>query len=76
MNIIERVKNSLLNPKTEWEVINGETATPTSLLTTYVLPLAIIGSLGGLLKGLFVSDTLLGCILYAALGLTAINIFS
>ena len=28
MNIIERVKNILLTPKTEWEVINGETAPP------------------------------------------------
>lgn len=60
MNIIERVKNILIAPKTEWEVINGETATPGSLLMTYVLPLSIIGAAGGLLKGLFVSGTLLG----------------
>lgn len=55
MNIIERVKNILITPKTEWEVINGETATPQSLLTGYVLPLAIIGAAGTLLKGLLVS---------------------
>lgn len=30
MNIIERVKNILMTPKTEWDVINGETATPMS----------------------------------------------
>lgn len=57
MNIIERVKNILITPKTEWEVINGETATPTSLLMGYVLPLALIGCVGTLLKGLLFSGT-------------------
>ena len=51
MNLIERVKNILLTPKTEWEVINGESATPMSLLMGYVLPLAIVAALGSLLKG-------------------------
>ncbi len=45
MNLIERVKNILVSPKTEWEVINGETATPMSLLTGYVLILALIPAL-------------------------------
>ena len=52
MNLIERVKNMLLTPKTEWDVINSETATPQSLLMTYVLPLAIVASIGSLLQGL------------------------
>ena len=55
MNIIERVKNILITPKTEWEVINGETATPQSLLMGYVLPLAVIASVGSLLKGLMIT---------------------
>ncbi len=42
MNLIERAKNILLTPKTEWEVINGESATPMSLLTGYVMILALI----------------------------------
>ena len=50
MNLIERVKNILVTPKTEWEVINEETATPISLLTAYVLPLAIVASIGTVLK--------------------------
>lgn len=52
MNIIERVKNILLTPKTEWDVINGEAATPMGLLTGYVLPLAILSAAGSLLRGL------------------------
>ncbi len=52
MNIIERVKNILVTPKTEWDVINGETATAQSLLMGYVFPLAIVAAVGYLLKGL------------------------
>lgn len=51
MNLIERVKNILLTPKTEWDVINGETATTQSLLMGYVLPLSIVAAAGSLLKG-------------------------
>jgi Yip1 domain len=42
MNLIERVKNILLTPKTEWDVINGETETPQSLLPKYVIIMALI----------------------------------
>jgi len=45
MNLVERVKNILITPKTEWEVINGETATPQSLLMGYVLPLSLVGAI-------------------------------
>ncbi len=44
MNIIERVKNILVTPKTEWNVIAAEEGTSTSVLTTYVLPLSLIGA--------------------------------
>ncbi len=51
MNLIDRVKNILITPKTEWDVIDNETATPQSLLMSYVLPLAIISAVGPLLTG-------------------------
>lgn len=54
MNIIERVKNMIVNPKKEWEVINGESATVSSLLTGYVLPLAVIGALAGFIGYAFI----------------------
>lgn len=57
MNIIERVKNILITPKTEWDVINGETATPQTLLMSYVLPLAVVAAAGSLLKGLLFAGT-------------------
>ncbi len=42
MNIIDRVKNILITPKTEWEVIEKETTEIPKLLTGYLLLLAII----------------------------------
>lgn len=42
MNLIERVKNILITPKTEWDVIDGETETPASLLPKYVVIMALI----------------------------------
>ena len=43
MALIDRVKNILLTPKTEWPVIAGETPTVQSLYVGYVLILAAIG---------------------------------
>jgi hypothetical protein len=58
MNIIERVKNILITPKTEWEVINAESATPQSLLMGYVLPMAVVASLGAILQAFLFAGTL------------------
>ena len=44
MNLIERAKNILLTPKTEWDVVNNETPDTTKILTTYVIPLVAIGT--------------------------------
>lgn len=44
MNIIERVKNILLAPKKEWDVIAGETDTLSGVITKYVVPLSIVGA--------------------------------
>jgi hypothetical protein len=58
MNLIDRVKNILITPKTEWDVINGESATPQSLFTGYVLPLAIVSAIGPLLSGFLFAGVL------------------
>lgn len=55
MNLIERVKNILVTPKTEWEVINTETATSQSLFMSYVMPLSLVAAAGSLLRGLLFS---------------------
>lgn len=42
MGLFDRAKNILLSPKSEWQVINGETETPQTLLMKYVIPMALI----------------------------------
>ena len=42
MNLVDRVKNIIMTPKTEWPVIAAEEANPTAILTGYVIPLAAV----------------------------------
>jgi hypothetical protein len=60
MNLIQRAKNILFTPKTEWEVIAGETATLGSLLTGYVLPLSLIPAICSFLGMLLFGGLILG----------------
>ena len=41
--LVDRVKNILLSPKTEWERIDAEPATVKGLYTGYAMILAAIG---------------------------------
>lgn len=42
MDIINRIKNVLLSPKTEWPTIEQENAPHAKVFTTYVVPLGLI----------------------------------
>ena len=44
MEIVQRVKNILLQPKAEWPIIEAEPESTGSLYTRYLIPLAAIGS--------------------------------
>jgi hypothetical protein len=57
MNLIERVKNILITPKTEWDVINGETPNTQSILTTYVIPLVAIGAIASFIGWGFIGKS-------------------
>ncbi len=48
MNLVERVKKILLQPKSEWEVIAGEPTSAGELYQGYILPLAAIGPLASI----------------------------
>ncbi len=50
MALVDRVKNILLTPKTEWPAISDETATVQSIYVGYVLILAAIGPLAMLIR--------------------------
>ena len=49
MNIVDRVKNILLTPKTEWPRIDSEPATIGGIYTSYVVILAAIGPICALI---------------------------
>lgn len=49
MNIVERVKNILINPKKEWEVIDQETTEIPQLVTGYLVILALIPAVASLI---------------------------
>ena len=49
MNLVDRVKNILLNPATEWETIKKEDHMISDLFTQYALKLAAIPALAGII---------------------------
>jgi hypothetical protein len=57
MNIVERAKNIMLTPKTEWDVVAAD-ATPTQgLITGYVLPLAAIAAIAHFISAAVIGTT-------------------
>lgn len=50
-SLIDRVKNILLTPKTEWAKIDGEPATVQGLFTGYVMILAALGPIASVIGG-------------------------
>ncbi|HEY2630731.1 MAG TPA: Yip1 family protein [Usitatibacter sp.] len=55
MNLVDRVKKLMLQPKSEWQVIDGETHTVQGLYTGYVMILAAIPAVCG-----FIGMSLIG----------------
>ena len=47
MGIVDRIKNILLTPKSEWEVIAAETTPTNTIIVNYVLPLAAVAAICG-----------------------------
>jgi hypothetical protein len=60
MNIVARVKNILLTPKTEWDVIAAEPAPPKDLVLGYVLPLAALAAICGFISSYVIGHTVFG----------------
>jgi len=49
MSLVDRAKNIIMTPKTEWPVIAAEEPNATAILTGYVIPLALIPSIASLI---------------------------
>ncbi|MGH7900727.1 MAG: Yip1 family protein [Thermodesulfobacteriota bacterium] len=60
MNLVERVKNIILKPKQEWNVIDTEAAQTIDLYKCYVIPLAAIGPIASLIGTTLIGISLPG----------------
>ena len=49
MNIVDRAKNIIMTPKTEWPVIAGEEPVAAQIVSGYVVPLALIPAVAALI---------------------------
>jgi hypothetical protein len=54
MQLIERAKNILITPKTEWEVIERDNTPTQALIVQYVLPLAAVAAVATFIGQVFV----------------------
>ena len=72
MNLVDRVKNVLLTPKTEWGVIAAESTTQKDIFLGYVLPLAafaaVMGFLSSYVVGMMISSFFHMSIMWALVG--------
>jgi len=59
MNVVNRAKNMIVTPKTEWDVVAAEPTPPAQVVTGYVLPLAAAYALASFI-GLAIFAGLLG----------------
>jgi hypothetical protein len=90
MSLVERAKNILLQPKQEWQVIDGEPTTVGDLYRSYIIPLSAVPPVAALigwsvfgLKLPFVGTiripigTLIGrCVLQYVLGLVMVYVLA
>jgi hypothetical protein len=60
MNLIERAKNIIIKPKEEWIVIEQETTSVQQLVTTYLIPLALIPAIAAFVRYGFFGIGVLG----------------
>lgn len=58
MNLVERAKNILITPKTEWEVIKGENLTINQMFMQYAVILAAIPAIADFIGKCFVGVTI------------------
>ncbi len=58
MDLTTRAKNIITTPNTEWPVIAQEQTSTGSLITGYVMPMAAIGAVAGIIGGSIVGTTI------------------
>lgn len=67
-DLITRAQRLIMSPKSEWDIIDGETADPSKLITGYVAPLAAIPAIAMLIGMSFVGVNMMGASYHAPFG--------
>jgi len=67
MNLVERVKNILVTPKTEWPVIAAEKTTVADLYQGYIAILAAIPAVAGFIGSILIGFSIVGGLIQAVL---------
>ena len=49
MNLVERAKNIIISPKTEWEAVANEEPNIQQIITGYVIPLALVPTIAAII---------------------------
>jgi hypothetical protein len=57
MRLIDRAKNIMVTPKTEWDVIAAEATPQKDLITGYVLPLAAVAAVAGFISAVVIGTS-------------------
>ena len=65
MNMVQRAKNIIMTPKTEWPVVAGETPNIQQIIVGYVIPLALIPAVASILGSLLFTHGLVLGVGYA-----------
>jgi hypothetical protein len=58
MHIINRVVKIATKPKEEWPIIDGEPATVQSIMTEFVVPLALVGTVCGFINSMIFTSSI------------------
>ena len=67
--IIDRIKNILTTPKTEWPIIAAEPATVNGLYTGYIAILAALPAIASFIKGSLIGHSLFGVTVRSPVGM-------
>ncbi len=76
MNIVERAKNIIMTPKTEWPVICSETPNIGEIMLNYVLPLALIPAVATTIGFGLIGGPLVSWSFSAAIAMGLVSFFS
>ena len=57
MNLVERAKNMMVTPRTEWDVVAAEPTQPKDVILGYVLPLAAVAAIASFISAVVIGTS-------------------